>query len=388
MKILPWEYAVRNLARSPVRLVLTVGSAALVVLLVLASAGFVQGMQRSLQATGEADNVMLLGAGSEESVERSEILRGVETHLLATVGGIKTTLGQPHVSPEVHMQAGLRISPQAAVARPGSLRGVTHAAFLVHPKVRVVQGRAPRAGADEVMAGVLAATRMGLPSDRLAVGQTIHFDQRPWKVVGVFEAGGTVMESEVWVPLNDLLIAAKRTTISCVVATLDRASFADVDLFAKQRLDLEMVAMREKDYYDGLSAFFRPIQAVALVTAALMALSGFFGGLNTMYAAFAARVREYGALQTLGFPRRSIVLSAVQESVLAACIGSLIASVIGVGLLDGLAVRFSLGAFGLVVNSSVLLAGLLAGLTLGGIGALPPAWRCLRMPIPVALKAV
>jgi putative ABC transport system permease protein len=368
-------------------MMLTVGSAALVVLLVLASAGFVRGMQRSLQSTGETNNVMLVGAGSEESVERSEIVRGVETHLLASVKGLKTTLGQAHVSPEVHMQVGLKTSPKEA-ARPGSLRGFTAAAFLVHPKVRVVQGRVPRAGADEIMAGALAATRMGLPEGRLGVGQVMYVDQRPWKVIGVFEAGGTVMDSEIWVPLNDLLIAAKRTTLSCVVATLDTAELTDVDLFAKQRLDLEIVAIGEKAYYDGLSAFFRPIQAVALVTASLMALSGLFGGLNTMYAAFAARVREYGALQTLGFPRRSIVLSAVQESVLASCIGALIASAIGAAALDGVAVRFSLGAFGLIVDSSVLLVGLVAGLILGAVGALPPAWRCLRLPIPTALKAV
>lgn len=387
MRTLPWEYAVRNLGRSPVRLALTVGSAALVVLLVVASAGFVRGMSRSLQSSGEPDNMMLLGAGSEESVERSEVNRGVETHLLATVGGIKTTMGQAHISPEVHMQLGLQESADAP-ARPATLRGVTGVAFLVHPRLRIVRGRAPKNGADEIMVGPMAAARMGLPADRLDVGRTIWFGERAWKIAGVFETGGTVMDSEVWVPLDDLLIAAKRTTLSCVIATLDEAEPADVDLFAKQRLDLELVAISEKDYYDGLAAFFRPIRVVALVTAALMALSGLFGGLNTMYAALAARVREYGALQTLGFPRRAIVLSTIQESLLAACVGTLIASAIGVALLDGLAVRFSLGAFGLIVDSTVLLVGLAAGLILGLAGALAPAWRCLRMTIPIALKAI
>jgi len=388
MRKLPWEYAVRNLARSPLRLVLTVGSATLVVLLVIVSAGFVRGMRRSLRATGQAHNVILLGAGSEESIERSEIARGVETHLAASVDGLKSTLGQAHISPEVHMQVGLTTSPNGGTALPGSARGYTAPAFLVHPKVRLVRGRAPRQGANEIMAGRLAAARMGLPAGRLDVGQVIYFDRRPWKVVGVFEAGRTVIESEIWIPLDDLLIAAKRDSLSCVVATLDAAEFEDVDLFARQRLDLELVAMRETDYYDGLSAFYRPIEVVAMATAALVALAGLFGGLNTMYAAFAARVREYGALQTLGFPRRAIVLSAVQESVLASCIGGLVASALGAALLDGLAVRFSLGAFGLIVDSPVLVVGLLAGLILGGIGALPPAWRCLRMPIPTALKAM
>jgi len=370
------------------RLGLTVGSATLVVLLVIVAAGFVHGMRRSLRSTGQANNVMLLGAGSEESVERSAIVRGIESQVAADVPGLKATMGQAHVSPEVHMQVGLTTEAKGGKALPGTVRGFTAPAFLVHPNVHIVRGRAPRAGTNEIMAGRLAATRMGLPANRLDVGQKVYFDQKPWKVVGVFEAGHTVTESEIWVPLEDLLIVSKRRTLSCVVVTLDTIEFDDVDTYAITHPNLELVAVRETDYYDGLSKFYRPIQVVAMVTAGLVALAGLLGGLNTMYAAFAARVREYGALQTLGFSRRAIVLSAMQESVLASCIGALVASAIGVTLLDGLAVRFSLGAFGLVVDSSVLAIGLLAGIVLGGIGAVPPVWRCLRMTIPIALKAI
>jgi ABC-type antimicrobial peptide transport system permease subunit len=106
-----------------------------------------------------------------------------------------------------------------------------------------------------------------------------------------------------------------------------------------------------------------------------------------MYAAFASRVRELGALQAMGFSRLAVIVSLVQESVLATTAGSLAAAAAALALLDGLAVRFSLGAFGLVVDGPVLVAGLAAGLILGVIGALPPAWRALRMPIPDALKA-
>ena len=107
-----------------------------------------------------------------------------------------------------------------------------------------------------------------------------------------------------------------------------------------------------------------------------------------MYAAFASRVRELGTLQSLGYRRGAIVVSLVQESVLATSTGALIACLVGVFVLDGLSVRFSMGAFGLVVDGLALAVGLLAGLVLGLVGALPPAWRCLRLSIPVALKAV
>jgi len=77
----------------------------------------------------------------------------------------------------------------------------------------------------------------------------------------------------------------------------------------------------------------------------------------------------------------------VQESVLAAAAGTLIAAAIGLALLDGAAVKFSMGAFGLQMDAVTLAIGLVSGLTLGIVGALPPAARCLRMPITQALKA-
>jgi len=126
---------------------------------------------------------------------------------------------------------------------------------------------------------------------------------------------------------------------------------------------------------------------MVLSTAGLIALGGVLGGLNTTYAAFAARVREVGMLQALGYSRASIVCSLTEESVFAAACGALIGVAIGAPLLGGAAVRFAMGAFALVVDAPVLLAGVLGGLLVGLVGAIPPAVRCLRLPITEALKA-
>jgi putative ABC transport system permease protein len=165
------------------------------------------------------------------------------------------------------------------------------------------------------------------------------------------------------------------------------AEYEDVDVFAKTRLDLELVALRETSYYSKLRTFFRPIQLMVWITAILIATGGLFGGLNTMYAAFASRIREMGSLQAIGYSRSAIVVSLVQESLLATAAGALLAAALALLFLDGITVRFSMGAFGLLIDSSVLLVGLAAGLVLGVAGALPPAWRCLRLPISQALKA-
>ena len=388
MRFLPFDYSIRNLGRSPLRLALSVTGSLLVVLLVLAAGAFVRGMDKSLRVSGSASNVMLLGAGSEESVERSEILPSVPGLLQASVTGVKQRLGVAYVSPEVFLMSLLKLEKDDDHSHQLMLRGVTPAAFLVHSQARITAGRAPQPGSDEVLVGSLVSTKMGVPDARLAVGQTLVFDDRTWTIAGRFEAPGTVMEAEVWTPLSDLQIAARRDNLSCVVVTMDSPDgFDDVDTFARQRLDLELVAMRETDYFSNLSAFFRPIQLMVWTTAILIATGGLLGGLNTMYAAFASRVREIGSLQAIGYPRYAIVASLVQESVLATAAGALLAAAIGFVLLDGLTVRFSMGVFGLVIDSSVLLLALAAGLFLGVIGALPPADRCLRLPIAEALKA-
>jgi putative ABC transport system permease protein len=386
---LPLDYALRNLARSRTRLAATLLGAALVVLLVLAAAGFVRGMHLTLSRHRSLhDNIILLGTGSEESVERSQIDAGVAGQAAASIPGLRSEHGIVFASPEIHAALPLRADKDDPTERQAVLRGVRPVALLVHPEIEITQGRPPAAGADEIMLGALAGARLGLPDSRLSVGRTLWFDNRPWTISGRFTAPNTVMDAEIWIPLTDLQIATKReNTLSCVILTPDTASFADADLFAKSRLDLEIAAMRESDYYASIGAFFRPIRVMILVTAGLVATGGVLGGLNTMYASFASRIREVGMLQALGYTRRAIVTSLTEESVFIAACGALIACAVALLLLDGLAVRFSMGAFALTIDPPVLLIGLATGLAVGLIGAIPPAVRCLRLPIAAALRS-
>jgi ABC-type lipoprotein release transport system permease subunit len=386
---LPFDYALRNLGRSRTRLAASLLGSMLVVLLILASGGFVRGMQRTLvQADTLHENVILLGTGSEEALERSQIDAATAGIAAASIPGIKQVGGISYVSPEINMALPLRTEAGDPVERNAVLRGIRPVALLVHPDVEIIAGRPPRPGEEELLVGDLAATRLNLPADRLAIGQTLHFDNRDWTIVGRFRAPNTVMDAEIWLPLTDLQIATKReASLSSVVVSLDGGRFADVDLFAKSRLDLEVSAVRESDYYASLAAFYRPIRIMVMVTAVLIATGGILGGLNTMYAAFAARVREVGMLQSLGYTRRAVALSLGEESVFVAAAGAILGVGLGLLLLDGLAVRFSMGAFAITLDAPVVLAGLAGGLLVGVVGAIPPAIRCLRLPITEALKA-
>ena len=149
-------------------------------------------------------------------------------------------------------------------------------------------------GKDELIVGQLAATRLDLPRKRLGIGKDIWVDGRRWRIVGHFTAPHTVMNAEIWCSLTNLQIMTRRDSLSCVVMTLGQGEFADVDTFASKRLDLELIAMRETDYYRKLVDFYQPVGKLVWGTAMLVALGGIFGGLNTMYAAFASRIREIG----------------------------------------------------------------------------------------------
>jgi putative ABC transport system permease protein len=365
--MLPITYAIRNLFRDPGRLAQTVGGSALVVLLVMSALAFNRGMTRVLSATGSERNVILLGAGSEESIERSEVHLEAET-LAQTIRGLDQQLGQTAVSGEIHYMAPLTLAD--ASSSQARLRGVTEKALLVHPNVRVLAGRFPNPG--EVMVGRLAHHKLGVPEAILSIGKPLGFGNVELTIAGHFEAPGTVMESEVWFDRNDLATLTQRDSLSCVVARLGEAEFDDVAALTFQRTDMELAAITESTYYARLASFYRPIRAMTWLTAALVAAGAVFGGLNTLYAAFASRIREMGTLQAVGFARPALLASLIQESVLATLTGTLLATIAGVFLLDGFTIPFSVGTFTLSITPTVLIVGIGSGLLLGLLGALPP----------------
>ncbi len=382
--MLPFSYAVRNLLRDPWKLFQKVAGSALVVFLIFSAASFNRGMKEVLRASGSPKNVILLGAGSEESVERSEVLPQAEEQIKAGVRGIESRLDTLAVSGEVQYMGTVFLGDEEGAQ--ALLRGISPAAFEVHREVRMIEGRYPRTG--EVAVGQLAWHTLGVPKDALAIGNKLTFEGQELTVSGIFAAPGTVMESEIWMDRYDLMTLTLRDTFSCVVIRLENEEdFAEAELFTKQRLDLELVAIRESDYYAKLARFYGPIRGMTWLTAGMIAAGAIFGGLNMLYAAFASRIRELATLQAVGFTRKAILVSLIQESLLATLTGTLVAAFLAVVFLEGINVPFSIGTFQLVLTMPVILLGLGVGLILGSFGALPPALRCLGATLPVALRS-
>lgn len=383
MRLLPMEYAVRNLLRDPSRLIQLALGTALVVVLLLAAGAFSGSMRTALGGSGDDRNVILLGAGSEGSLERSSLDPSTANVVAASVDGLRDAGGQPAVSPEIaHMTL---VGPPEGDTRQAMVRGITPMAFAVHRGVRIIAGRLP--SGDELLVGRFAHRRLGLPAEAVQPGATLMVEGLPFTISGIFAAPDTVYEGELWADLQALMTATRRTTISTVVVACDTATMDDLETFTLLRLDLELVAISEAAYYADRGRFFAPIRAMAWLTALLIAGGAIFGGLNTFHAAFAARSREAATVQAIGYPRRAVLISFVHEAFLVSLLGTLVAVILAIVMLDGRSVDVPGGTFALTLDVATLALGIIVGLALGPIGALLPAWRCLTPPLPTALRS-
>jgi len=384
-RLLPWEYAVRNLFRRPLRTSLTFAGLTTVIALIFVVVGFVRGLEHSLAVSGDPQTAVIFSLGMGENLEYSSIPMRTAALVPASVRGIQERLGQKYVSPELYL--GTQVTAGTDEPSMGLVRGVTRGALLVRRQVEIEQGNWPKPG--EVMVGRLVAAKLDASESLIDIGNSIDMEERQWPISGVFSAGGSAFESEIWCRLDDLQQALKRQDLSIVAVRLSgTGDFGDLDMFCKERLDLELQTMRETEYYAGLQKDYAPVRWLAWLVVVLVAGAGMFAGLNTMYSAVIGRIRELSTLRTLGFVRRAVVVSLLQEGLLLAAAASLCAALVSLAVVDGSAVRFTMGAFALHIDGITILVGCGVGLTLGFVGAIPPAIRALRMPIVDGLKSI
>lgn len=383
---LPWDYGVRNLFRRPARSLLTLGALAVVVFLVIVMVSFIRGLDASLIISGDPSVILVHSLGASENLEGSTMPGNASGLLRASVQGVESRLGQAYISPELYMGTEVKLAPDA-VASMGLVRGVTPSVTLVRSQFQLTEGAWPTG--NEVLVGQLAATKLGANKSDVAIGNTILLEDKTWRIAGTFSAGGSSLESEIWCRLEDIQLATKRQDVTIVAVKMQSAQdLPSVDEFCKERLDLEWEATPEVTYYASLQKHYGPVRMVSWVIVGLIAGAGAFAGLNTMYGAVVGRVREIAALQTIGFVRRAIALSIVQEAVLLASCAALLATALALLVVNGVAIRFTMSAFQLRVDHVAVISGLLSGVLIGVIGAIPPAIRAMRLSIVDALKAV
>jgi len=377
MTLLPFGYVLRNILRQSTRSLVTIGGIAATTMLVIAMQSFAAGMTKAGKGSARDDVVLLLGVSSEVDLVRSVVPRGSAEVAAASVPGVLTANGQRAASVELHIAT--RRGDQV-----GLLRGVTPAAYLVHSRVTVVEGREPREPF-ELMVGGLAATRMGLPADAMQVGKVIELERREFKIVGRFAAPGTVYEAEMWGRLSDIMLATKREDVSCVVLRLaDKQNLAEVKLFAGRRLDLEIAAIPETEMMQALASSLEPIAALARWMAVLAVIAGAFACANTMFAAVLARTKELATLRSIGYSPPSLAVSIVMEGVFVAFAGGAIGILLAL-LVGNVSLRYPMGALRLDPDLPSRLVGMLAALASGLLGGIVPAVRAVRIPLVEAI---
>lgn len=376
--MLPLSYALRNLGRRGVRTALTLAGLALVTVLVILADGFSRGLSHTAARTASPDVVVLVGAEQEWDLVRSFIGEGHARAAAAGLPGVAVLDGRRAVSVELHVAT--RRGDQV-----GLLRGVEAEAFLVHPRVTLVEGVEP-SGERELLAGRLAESRMGLAPGALAVGSSIELEGVAWKVVGRFAAPGTVLEAELWARLRDVMAATRRVDVSCVAARLeDPERLEEVAVWAaRNKVAYEVAVKTEPELYAGLSEALAPVTLLARIMAWLVLAGGVLALANTMFASVLARTREMGTLRAVGYGPLAVGVSLLQESLLLAALGGLLGYAVA-GLFGEVPMKFPMGAFYLDLSAPVRLMGLGAALLAGVLGGLLPAWRAVRMPLVDAL---
>ena len=222
--------------------------------------------------------------------------------------------------------------------------------------------------------------------ERLAIGKSLVFEGASWKIVGRFAAPGTAFESEIWGPLDELMVAARRSELSSVVLrTRDAASLNEALFDFVTRSDILIEARQETAYYVAYAEAFRPVQFMVYVMTGMLILGGMFVGMNTLFATVMSRIREIGVLRTVGYGRWHIVFAFLVESLILALIGGALACLLVLGL-NGFALRIPMGAFRFEVGPSLLGAGMGISLLIGILGAAWPLWRSARVKTVDAIR--
>jgi putative ABC transport system permease protein len=382
-----------NLQNVPRRLgaslVVVVGIAGVVGVLVSVLA-MAEGFRHTLASTGRPSRVIMLRAGSDS--ELSSGLARDQAVLLGSLPGVaRDAGGGPLLSAELVVMVDL---PRKGQADPNNVpfRGVQPAAFAIRDEVRVVEGRPFARGVREVIVGRKASGQFA----GLAVGSRIAFRDSDWAVVGIFESGGDVHESEIWADAEVAMSAFRRTGFQSATAALADASPAGLarleQAIARDRR-LSINVLREPEYYARQASILsRLIGVLGYSVAVFMGIGATFGSLNCMYSAIASRQVEIATLRAIGFGGAPVVVSVMIEALLLALVGGAVGGALAWVYCDGATLStlnfntFSQVAFDFRVTRGLLLQGLAWALVIGAAGGLLPAVRAARLPVTDALR--
>jgi putative ABC transport system permease protein len=385
---IPPSFIARNLWSRRLTTMLTAAGLALVVFVFAAVLMLNAGLHATMVTTGQYDNVILIRSSAETEVQ-SSVTRAQADAAISNPAVALSVAGLPLASRETVVLISLdkRDSGQRSNVL---IRGVGPYALALRPQLRLVAGRMFRAGASEVIAGASVARRFS----GAGLGERMRFGQREWTVVGLFDAGNSGFDSEIWGDVDQLMQAFRRTTFSSVVLRL-----ADSERFERFRKEIEtdprltLEAKREQVFYsDQTRALSTFINILGLTLSVVFSVGAVIGAAVTMYASVANRVREIGTLRALGFQRRSILAAFLVESLMLGLAGG-VAGLAAAALMQLVSFSttnfqsFSELAFGFTLTPAIAIESMLFALAMALVGGFLPALQAARLEIVDALRA-
>ena len=359
-----------------------------VVIVFVAVLSIAAGFRAVLTDAGSPETALVMRAGSD-----SEMTSGLsldQTRIIADAPGVRRQNGAALASAELFVIINI---PKRTTGTDANvpLRGVQEAAFGVRENVQIVEGRTFEWGRNEIIAGRSAAGQFA----GLEVGTEMRWGDNTWTVVGIFEADGTIAESEIWCDAGVLQPAYRRgSSFQAVYARLESEEAFDTfkdALTTDPRLNVDVI--RQDEYYAAQSRILNAIiTTIGFGIAGLMGIGAVFGAINTMYTAVAGRTREIATLRALGFSRGPVLISVMAEAALLSLAGGAIGGVLDYVGFNGYQTAtmnwqtFSQVAFAFAVTPTLLVQGILCALVMGLLGGLLPAFRAARLPVVTALR--
>ena len=359
-----------------------------VVIVFVAVLSIAEGFRKTLVTAGSDDTAVVMRAGSDTELTSGLALE--ETRIIADAPGVLRNAAGAVASAELLVLVDLNKKGMGTPANV-PMRGVQPAAFGVRDEVKLVEGRMFESGRSEVIVGRAAAQQF----EGIEVGRTLRWGESAWTVVGIFEANGSVAESELWADAGVVHPAYRRgTSFQAVYAKLESPGaferFKDA-LTADPRLQIKV--MRETEYYAQQSQqLSRLIRTLGYLIAVLMGIGAVFGAINTMYTAVSSRTREIATLRALGFGAGPVVFSVLTEAMALALVGGAIGGVLAYAGFNGYQTAtlnwqtFTQIAFAFAVTPPLLVQGLTLALVMGFFGGMLPAIRAARLPVVTALR--
>ncbi len=384
---IPIKYNLRNLMMRKGLTGMTALGIALTVTTAIFLMALLAGLDRAFTTTGDPLNVLVLRKGS-----LAELSGGFDASLFPTLrelpGVAKDSHGEPAASGELVVVIVLPRKDGTGEVNV-TVRGMMPDGLELRPKVKLVQGRWFTPGQREVVVSDSIQKRFS----HAAVGDTIQFGKGPWTVVGVFDAGGSAYESEIWGDVNQMSSDFDRQGgfSSAYLRATDAVSADALKHRVSDDQRLKMDGLLEPEYYDKQTSSGGPIKFVGILVAVIMAIGSSFAAMNTMYAAVAYRSREIATLRVIGFSKPSILTSFVFESVVLSLLGAAVGVLLMLpfnGMTTGTsnAVTFSEIVFSLRMTPAVVGTAVLFAVIMGLLGGIAPAWQAARKDILSALR--